>query len=130
MSGNPFTTFGNGHTLVESLCAHGNAYLTGKSAYAYDKDNLKDWSSYNPEQQADIVEDWFSGDEGDEHKGNRKGNRMDSKDKRYFYIQVKIRGRHHLVDVDDEISSLHAHTVVFAPKEDPLKIPSDVLFGF
>jgi hypothetical protein len=48
------------------------------SAYKYDPSNMKDWDDYNPEQQAQIVEDWF-------------GAGADEEDYRYHYIIEDIR---------------------------------------
>lgn len=50
------------------------------SAYAYDLKHLKNWNNYNPEQQAQIVEDWFGGG-------------MKQHDPRYHFIVENIRGR-------------------------------------
>jgi len=58
------------------------------AAYAYDKDNLKPWDDYNPEQQAKIVEDWF-------------GDGMNTDDERYRYIVVNIRGQMFVPATDD-----------------------------
>jgi outer membrane protein OmpA-like peptidoglycan-associated protein len=88
--------------------------VVSDDAYTYDKNNLKEWNSYNPEQQAQIVEDWF-------HDG------MNQKDPRFKYIEFWIRGKRTL-DIENDGPS--PRRVVFTPKEDPLKIPSDVLFGF
>jgi hypothetical protein len=57
-------------------------------AYAYDKQRLKPWNDYNPEQQAHIVEDWFA-------DGMREG---EEEDRRFYYIQAHIRGQ--VVDHD------------------------------
>jgi hypothetical protein len=50
------------------------------SAYKYDPSNMKDWDSYNPEQQAQIVEDWY-------------GAGADEEDYRYHYIIEDIQGK-------------------------------------
>ena len=66
------------------------------NAYDYDKVNLKDWDDYNPEQQAQIVEDWF-------HDGKKED------DRRYRFIVENIRGRMMTINVpvheDTSISS-------------------------
>ncbi|MGA2411035.1 MAG: hypothetical protein ABSG46_11690 [Candidatus Binataceae bacterium] len=50
------------------------------SAYKYDPKNMKDWDSYNPEQQAQIVEDWYK-------------DGADEDDYRYHYIIEDIQGK-------------------------------------
>ncbi len=53
----------------------------GDAAYHYDPTKLKDWDSYNPEQQAQIVEGWYV-------------DGMSRTDPRYPYIRRNIRGDH------------------------------------
>lgn len=65
--------------MVESMIAQGRAIVEhGDRNRAYDYELGKAWSSYNVEQQANIVEDWFAG-----------GMRTD--DERYTYIANNIR---------------------------------------
>lgn len=49
----------------------------GQKAYDYDPSNMQDWDAYNPEQQAQIVEDWY-------------GAGADEDDYRYHYIVEDI----------------------------------------
>jgi hypothetical protein len=51
-------------------------------AYMYDKKQLRYWDDYNPEQQAQIVEDWFA-------DGMKEG---EEEDRRFYYIKKHIRG--------------------------------------
>jgi hypothetical protein len=64
-------------------------------AYNYDHNNYKDWDSYNPEQQAQIVEDWFH-DACKEANGGKIVNGKDwfmgEDDPRYTFIELNIRG--------------------------------------
>ncbi len=53
-----------------------------RDAYAYDRNNLKDWDLYGAEQQAQIVEDWY----GDGMQTDRV------KDTRFYYIKKYIWG--------------------------------------
>ncbi len=65
--------------MVGSLLAQGHAILTeGDRNKAYDFTPGKEWSDYNVEQQANIVEDWF-----------RNGMRAD--DDLFVYIRDHIR---------------------------------------
>jgi hypothetical protein len=41
----------------------GGGFSGRNAAYGYDPAHLRDWSDYNPEQQAMIVEDWFTAGE-------------------------------------------------------------------
>lgn len=86
-------------------------------AYSYDKKNLKSWTSYNPEQQAQIVEDWFK-------------DGMKETDPRYPFIRIWIRGNNTLnIKLPDPPVERLTH-VTFKPHEEPRRIPSDILFGF
>jgi hypothetical protein len=74
--------------MVESLIVQGVAVMTHGDrnvAYRYDGRPLGEWSSYNVEQQANIVSDWYSSDTG------RGGGNQSTSDPRYFYIQNNIR---------------------------------------
>lgn len=65
--------------MVGSLVAQGCAVLTkGHRRYAYDYEPGRPWGRYNVEQQARLVEDWFS-------------NGMRTDDARYAYIVGNIR---------------------------------------
>ena len=65
--------------MVESMIAQGHAVITrGDRNRAYDYKPGADWNSYNVEQQALIVQDWF-----------RNGCRED--DERYSYVVNNIR---------------------------------------
>lgn len=57
-----------------AIIRHGDRNM----AYKYDPENLRPWQSYNVEQQANIVEDWFAGG-------------MQESDPRYVYIASNIR---------------------------------------
>lgn len=60
-------------------------------AYDYDKRRWKHWDDYNPEQQAQIVEDWFAA-------GMNEAEDYDSRDTRFYYIKKHIRGESILED--------------------------------
>lgn len=67
----------------------------GDSAYDYDKTDYKDWSSYNPEQQAQIVEDWYEAASLEANGGKSVDGKdwlMGEDDPRYRYIELNIRG--------------------------------------
>lgn len=55
-------------------------------AYAYDKTRFKPWSHYGPEQQAQIVEDWYSDGMNTFDPLTQAG------DRRFYYIKKHIRG--------------------------------------
>lgn len=85
-------------------------------AYKYDPVRLKDWDSYNPEQQAQIVEDWF------------KAGSLES-DSRYWFIRCHIRGKctpdpPPMPPLESEFSRIGLSVA------DERRIPSDVLFAF
>jgi len=86
-------------------------------AYKYDINNLQSWSSYNPEQQAQIVEDWFT-----------LG--MSESDARFPFIRFWIRGNRTLRIKLPESRMPRMTRVSFKPHEEGRRIPSDVLFGF
>jgi hypothetical protein len=54
--------------------------MVEEDAYKYDPNNMKDWDSYNPEQQAQIVEDWYGAGAKEE-------------DYRYHYIIEDVQGK-------------------------------------
>lgn len=56
-------------------------------AYAYDSNHWKEWRDYNPEQQAQIVEEWFQGG----MKGDADSNEPVAQ-RPYRYIVENIRG--------------------------------------
>ncbi len=67
--------------MVNSIFNQGLAVIRHgdrNRAYRYDPENLLPWESYNVEQQANIVEDWFIGG-------------MLESDSRYVYIVDNIR---------------------------------------
>ncbi len=67
----------------------------GSAAYDYSKSSYKDWDTYNPEQQAQIVEDWFraaSLEANDGKSVNGADGLMGEDDPRYGYIVLNIRG--------------------------------------
>ncbi len=67
--------------MVGSMISQGRAIIKHgdrNKAYEYDPANLEQWDSYNVEQQANIVEDWFI-------------NGMSESDPRYVYIKDHIR---------------------------------------
>jgi hypothetical protein len=67
--------------MVGSMIAQGRALVVHgdrNKAYEYDLSGPDPWDSYNVEQQANIVEDWFAGG-------------MDETDPRYVYIKDHIR---------------------------------------
>ena len=88
--------------VVESLRAQRRL---GDQAYAYDKTNYKDWDSYNVEQQAQIVEDWYgvaSSTQRPDTAERRPDGSIDrahddsldgEDDPRYRYIVENIRGK-------------------------------------
>ncbi len=86
-------------------------------AYKYDINNLQSWSSYNPEQQAQIVEDWFT-----------LG--MSESDARFPFIRFWIRGDRTLRIKLPKSRMPRMTRVSFKPHEEGRRIPSDVLFGF
>lgn len=55
-------------------------------AYAYDKTRLGPWDDYGPEQEAQIVEDWFADGMKTYDPTNETG------DLRFYYIKKHIRG--------------------------------------
>jgi hypothetical protein len=70
--------------MAESAISQGKAiWHTGdrNNAYHYDKSKYHNWSDYNVEQQANIVEDWFNPGEGNQS----------TSDPRYPYIANNIR---------------------------------------
>jgi hypothetical protein len=78
---------------------------TQDDAYAYDKSRYKPWGDYGPEQQAQIVEDWF-------HRVSQ-GDNKDSlneaiDDPRYGYIVQNIRGEIPPVPMSREETSLRS----------------------
>ena len=87
--------------------------------YAYDHANLKPWSDYNVEQQADIVEDWYK---SDSDPAKRK------LDPRFIYIRHIIWGEP-LAPVDDPPSARLAHVMVDG-QENGLMVPGDLFFDF
>lgn len=67
--------------MVESMISQGRAIIMHgdrDKAYEYDPEHLRAWKSYNVEQQANIVEDWFKGG-------------MSASDPRFVYIADNIR---------------------------------------
>ncbi len=101
-----------GTYAIESLWAQRH----GDDAYTYDPAKLKDWDSYNPEQQAQIVEDWFT------------AGSLES-DTRYWFIRCHIRGKctadpPPLPPVGAEFTRIGISVA------DESRIPSDVLFAF
>jgi hypothetical protein len=60
--------------------------ITSDDAYAYDKTRLGPWDDYGPEQQAQIVEDWFV------DKKKTYDPTTDTGDLRFYYIKKYIRG--------------------------------------
>lgn len=67
--------------MVESMVSQGRAIIMHgdrNKAYEYDLEPLQPWDSYNVEQQANIVEDWFA-------------NGMSESDPRYAFITQNIR---------------------------------------
>jgi hypothetical protein len=85
-------------------------------AYKYDKNRLQNWADYNPEQQAQIVEDWFA--DGMKEK--------EEEDRRFYYIKKHIRGEsvdHDWIAAQYEIKPLPAATLHVHPQPttmDPL----------
>jgi hypothetical protein len=85
--------------MLQSAGAQGRAireHGDRNRAYYYDPNNLRDWSSYNVEEQASIVEDWFS--DSDKQRGDGftvRGGRMSPTDPRFPYIERNIRARDH-----------------------------------
>lgn len=86
---NPFTY------MAKSLGVQGWAWLHHRDrnrAYWYDPHNLRHWSSYNVEQQACLVEDWFSEDDRQRDDGVViKGGQHSPEDSRFPYIINNIR---------------------------------------
>jgi hypothetical protein len=73
-------------------------------AYAYDHQHLLPWGNYGPEQQAQIVEDWYA-------DGMREA---ESEDRRFYYIVKYIRGErvdHDWIAAQDVITPLPAGTL-------------------
>jgi hypothetical protein len=67
----------------------------GDDAYSYDKTNYKDWDSYGPEQQAQIVEDWYKAASHEANGGKYVDGQdwlMGEDDPRFRYIELNIRG--------------------------------------
>lgn len=67
----------------------------GEGAYDYDHNNYKDWGSYNPEQQAQIVEDWYKAASFEANGGKYVDGKdwlMGEDDPRFPYIELNIRG--------------------------------------
>lgn len=67
--------------MVESMISQGRAVIKHgdrNKAYEYDAGNLQPWDSYNVEQQANIVEDWFASG-------------MSESDPRFAFIKENIR---------------------------------------
>jgi len=67
----------------------------GDAAYDYSKSSYKDWDDYNPEQQAQIVEDWFRAASLEANGGKSVDGAdglMGEDDPRYGYIVLNIRG--------------------------------------
>lgn len=74
--------------MVESLIVQGVAVMTHGDrdvAYRYDGRPWGEWNSYNVEQQANIVGEWYSSNAG------TGGGNQSTSDPRYFYIQNNIR---------------------------------------
>lgn len=70
--------------MAESMIAQGHAIVTkGDRNEAYRFEPGKPWGSYNVEQQAYLVQNWF-----------RNGMRTDADDKLYTYIEKNIRAGH------------------------------------
>jgi outer membrane protein OmpA-like peptidoglycan-associated protein len=92
-------------------------HQAGGGAYDYDLNRLKPWNSYNPEQQAQIVEDWF--DAG-----------MSESDPRFPFIRFWIRGDRTLRVKLPESRTPRLTRVQFKPHEEGRRIPADVLFDF
>jgi outer membrane protein OmpA-like peptidoglycan-associated protein len=87
----------------------------GDAAYDYDPTKLKAWDSYNPEQQAQIVEGWYSAG-------------MSQTDPRYAYIRCNIRGDCSIDLPPEPLADPFTRTSV--AYEEPRMIPCDVLFAF
>jgi hypothetical protein len=67
--------------MAESMLSQGRAIIKHgdrNKAYEYNLESLRPWDSYNVEQQANIVEDWFAGG-------------MSETDPRFVYIKDNIR---------------------------------------
>jgi hypothetical protein len=60
--------------------------LAGKKAYEYDKNRLLPWSHYGPEQQAQIVEEWYAEGKKTFDPETQAG------DRRFYYIKKHIWG--------------------------------------
>lgn len=54
-------------------------------AYTYKGTRWKHWDDYNPEQQAQIVEDWFA-------DGMNESEDPNNRDMRFYYVKKYIRG--------------------------------------
>lgn len=84
--------------MIRSLASQGWAILTHldrNQAYQYDSKNYLKWSEYNPEQQGNIVRDWFS-------RWSQRANRGNSSitDPRFVYIDKVIRpGKPYATDI-------------------------------
>jgi len=88
----------------------------GDDAYNYDPARLKNWDSYNPEQQAQIVEDWY------------KAGALET-DPRYWFVRCNIRGKCS-IDPPPEPPLESELVAVKQAMNDERRIPSDVLFAF
>jgi hypothetical protein len=60
--------------------------LAGRKAYEYDARRLKPWNDYGPEQQAQIVEDWYAAGMKTFDPDTEAG------DRRFYYIKKHIWG--------------------------------------
>jgi hypothetical protein len=101
------------------------AQALSDDAYAYDPVSLDPWDSYNPEQQAKIVEDWF-------HDGMKEG---PENDRRFYYIKKHIRGEEVRLPDGRPYSSIHTyrppmglgeatlHVEMLGPSPDPVLLP-------
>jgi hypothetical protein len=92
------------------------------NAYDYDKANYIDWDDYNPEQQAEIVEDWFER----VSPGTNKDDLDESiDDPRYRYIVENIRGETMpIVTKPHEETSMRSSTT---QKEPPVALTDSYL---
>jgi hypothetical protein len=89
--------------MVGSVCAQASALATqGRTAAAYEYTAGKDWTDYNCEQQANIVEDWY-----------RVG--CSVFDARYRYIRDNIRSRN-TGDVDPAPHSAGSSMQIDGPR--------------
>jgi hypothetical protein len=81
-------------------------------AYAYDMMRLDEWDTYNPEQQAKIVEDWFAA-------GMKEG---PENDRRFYYIQKNIRGEAVLLPDGRPYAGIHTYRPPLGLGEAKLKV--------